>query len=257
MILISYSPTTDIKKEERYNQMYYKNSIQIEFKKLQKMLEKDYVYSPFIYKSGKRLKELIISKAYFVILDIDLGDKDIYQQHQELKDEYLIHLIATTSDPNNLTKYRILLPLNKGVTFEEYHNLVKGIQNFNLIENIDDASNKPSQMFYSYKNSIVLHNFEGEKLDVDAYLTEVTQTKSNANNKNLNNCEDFIKNYNNPGPLKGHEALTSASYNMAKAGFNKEEFIDCIQRINKSWFFPMPVDRLKREFIYPFSHKLF
>ena len=255
MVFISYSKAEAELKEQRHEQMFYKYSSKLEFYKLEEMLKKSYVYSPFLYNQGKRLKDLIISEAYFVVIDVDTGAKTLHEQHQELKDEGINHIIGTTSDKTRLNKFRVLIPLNRGVCPKAYTEVITGIIEYAVIINIDEASKKPSQTFYSYKDATVLTYFEGESLEVDTYTIKTTRQKSTGTP--LKDCSDFVRSYNNPRAQKGTDALVSASYGMQRANFNRFQYEECIKEINANWFYPMNINLLYGTVINPLTRKLF
>ena len=87
-------------------------------------------------------------------------------------------ILGTTSDTENLLKYRVLIPLNREVTHHEYRRLVAGVRENGLISDMDKASQKPSQKFYSYAGSIVIYN-EGLPLVVDDYILPETEVVTN------------------------------------------------------------------------------
>ena len=99
-VSISYRKFEGTKKE-RGNINVYTDYKKVKFEFIKSLLIRDYIYSPFNFIDKRRQRANIISKADFVVLDIDVTDISIEEQHQILTDENLIHFVSTTSDKNN------------------------------------------------------------------------------------------------------------------------------------------------------------
>lgn len=136
-----------------------------EFKDLTRMLNTDGAFTAFQFKNGERKNENVIydSEIDFVVLDIDKGDKmDIDTMHIHLKKMNLNHILATTSNNSNKSKYRILLEIfpRKFNSNDEYKEIYKDLEKILEIK-IDQLP--ASQIYYSYANSYILSFFNGNK----------------------------------------------------------------------------------------------
>lgn len=230
-----------------------------DFKELCSMMLKDYIYSPFTYDCGYRSAETIISKAQFVVIDVDDTKVSIFDRHLELIEEELTHIIATTSTTSNEYKYRVLLPISEKVTPKEYRNLVNGMIINGLMSDMDKASKKPSQPFYSYKDSTLYSYFEGTTLNVQDYsVEEVLEEFDPSELTDLSFIEKKVYlmdkySYGNIG--NRHQILVSASFTMLKLGLTQSQFVKAIQAVNKNWLEPVEVNKLHSTVINTMKHK--
>jgi len=254
MTKVAYSKSTTTVKNERHTQLYYNNQIQTPFSNLKNMLNYDINYSPFLYYKGRRGIDYIRSSANFIVLDIDEGLTTIYEEHENLLNEDVNHIISTTSDNSVLYKYRILLPLSREVTKHEYTRVVKGLKEYGLIKNIDPASAKPSQTFYAYKNSLVLAYPEGVELNVESYILPERKPLQHSS---FQDCSEIMQSYRAPKQYKGNDALVSASFALLLLGTNAQEYEQCIKQLNMSWLFPMNETLLYNTIIHPMIQKHF
>ena len=256
LVTLSTLSVNGYNKDSRKRLCYYNRVLKLSFTKLQDMLTKDYIYSPFIYRNGKREEINIISEAEFVVIDIDNTEIDIFERHLDLESENLNHIIATTSTTENTYKYRVLLPLDQTVDVQEYRNLVNGIIVNGLIVDMDIASKKPSQPFYAYKDSIVYSYFDGENLSVEDYSVEEIVQDIDNSNVTSDDYSILVNRYKNPGKGNGKNALVSASFTMIEAGFSKQQLEECINQINKAWISPMDEHSLYSLIIRPMQRRI-
>lgn len=145
------------------------------FNDLEKLLNTDCAYSPFKFKNGKRNKENLINSISFVALDVDKGDLDIETLHNYLKNVYN-HYISTTSDKNNLYKYRILLPLSNIISIDEiiWKKVMKEISNM-LTVNINLDYLPQSQIFYGYKDSLIYKTSDKTNINIKSIIEKVKE----------------------------------------------------------------------------------
>lgn len=232
----------------------------VTFESLIKMLSKDYIYSAFVYAYANRGHDNIISEAEMVVIDVDDTTIDAFDRHQQLIDEGLSHIVATTSDVNNMFKYRVLLPLSKPVSKEDYRSVVYGIQQHGLIADLDPASKKPSQFFSAYEGAKVFSYFDGEFLSVEDYLLEEKLEDVNLSElaklsykeKKMYLLEKYAIAY------KGYRrrTLVKASFEMQELGFTKSQFRVTIKAINDGWLQPMLQNEVYLWIINPMIRKM-
>lgn len=256
MVTISVLDTKGYTKQERVKLCYYNRVLRLPFNKLESMLNKDYVYSPFVYANGKRAKENIISKANFVVIDVDDTYLTIFERHLDLQAESINHIIATTSNKDNDYKYRVLLPLSQSVSADDYRSVVNGILVEGLIPDMDIASKKPSQPFFSYKDSDIFHYYDGINLDVQQYAVEEEIVDIDNSNITPDDYSIVVNRYQHPKKGNGRNALVSASFNMIEAGFNKQQLEECLLQINQSWVSPMDINSLYSLIIRPMQRRI-
>jgi len=227
---------------------------------LKDMLVKDYIYSAFLYRYAHRGHENICSEAEMIVIDVDNTTIDAFDRHQQLIDEDLTHIVATTSDVDNLFKYRVLLPLNEPVDPETYRAVVNGVYRHGLIADMDLASKKPSQFFSSYKGSRVFTFFEGSDLSVKDYQVEDVLeeldyeelSQLDYQQKRMYLLEKYSEGY------KGYRrrTLVKASYDMRDLGFTRSQFISTVKTINERWMQPMTDAEMNLWVINPFIRKI-
>lgn len=236
---LSVRPLPGFSKSERDDIKFYTRFLKCKFKQLTELLSKDYMYSPFAYLGMEQGMYNICSKATFVILDVDYTSTDIHERLAQLSDEGLECILGTTSDPSNLFKYRILLPLNRPVTPQEYRRLVAGIRTFGLVSDLDRASEKPSQKFYAYVNSTVLHS-TGNTLVVNDYLApELKVASINFDCPlELHNLLDEFSTYSTAPPGSRTRYLLSAAFKLIERGVDQKLLEQVILHINNSFLVP-------------------
>lgn len=114
-------------------------------------------------KGGIRRAENICSAGTWIVFDIDESDIDIYEA-QDLLQEYTYHM-AMGSNPDNIYKYRIIMPFNAEVILDKtrWKQLVKAVAGILGLPIPDDLPQ--SQFFYGYEGRQVFSN-KGESIDV-------------------------------------------------------------------------------------------
>ena len=192
----------------------------------------------------------ICSKATFVVLDVDYTAISLHDRIAQLADEQLECILGTTSDPNNFFKYRILMPLDRPVTPAEYRRLVKGISAFGLVTDLDRASEKPSQKFYAYAESTVLHN-AGKSLIVDDYLTAECECLVHSLNcpLELHAILNELSSYSTAPPGKRTKYLLSAAFKLIEQGASDQLLEQAILHLNQSFLVPKDIDSVYRRVI--------
>ena len=147
------------------------------FNKLKVLLENDTAYTPFRFKDGKRSNDNIISGATWVALDVDDSDLTMDEMHDMLADYN--HHIATTSNPDNPYKFRVIIEFSAVVDLEprDWKKFGKVLGEELGIE-VDPATFTKSQIMFGYKGAKVLSTTDAEPYDVTAALKQVESMKA-------------------------------------------------------------------------------
>lgn len=209
------------------------------------------MYNPFPYIGMEQDLLNICGDAQFIVLDVDYTSTDTHSRLSQLADEDLECIIGTTSDPTNFLKYRILIPLNRPVSHKEYRRLVLGIKELGLVTDLDLASAKPSQKFYAYANSTVLHN-KGSPLVVEDYILaepEVNQPQFSCSLELHDLLEEFST-YSTAPPGSRTRYLLSAAFNLVERGADQSLLEQVILHLNRSFLVPKDTDSVYRRVIH-------
>jgi len=247
-VTLSTRAMHNLSKAERRNIKYYTRFLQCSFKSLTSLLIKDYMYSPFNYIGYTQNTSNICSEANFVVIDVDHTNIPINLRIEQLKAEGLQCILGTTSNATDWYKYRVLIPLDRPVSPTEYRYLVHGIRVNGLIPDMDTASAKPAQKFYSYANSTVLHSFTGSPLIVDDYILEPTQIECKA----ITTSDDItyllpeFNRYQYAVKGKRTRSLISAGYRCLQLGMTDTQVEQVITYVNNLFLIPKPHNELKR-----------
>lgn len=247
---LSIRPLPGFTKSERDDIKFYTRFIKCKFKQLTQLLSKDYMYNQFAYLGMEQGMYNICSEATFVVLDVDYTSTSIHDRLTQLSDEGLECILGTTSDPNNMLKYRVLLPLDRPVTPQEYRRVVAGIREFGLIPDLDRASEKPSQKFYAYANSTVLYN-SGDPLIVKDYLVpefKVAQVELNCPLE-LHQILDEFRTYSTAPPGSRTRYLLSAAFTLVERGADHKLLEQVILHLNNSFLVPKDINSVYRRVI--------
>lgn len=246
------------------------------------LLKKDAIYSAFTYDTveddngnlieNKRSQATINSNTKLIVIDVDKSEVPM-----EVISEYLEsfkHIIATTSDPSNRLKFRIVLPINvelSGKDTKLYAYVVKRIC-ADLLVHADKVSFNPAQPFYAYSTSEILCNEEGRLIDITGYLTDYASNPEFTNTKPLPTSKPkteasrkahvnkIMDNYSVKFNFaleaqhgEGSLMLARACLYMRDEFFTAEEMTTMINYINSYWDSPMPqarVDKLLNQYIH-------
>ena len=251
LVRLSIRKLTGYSKDERTDFTHFTNYVERQFYQLTYLLSKDYMYSPFSYLGHHRLTANICSEASFVVIDVDSTSISITERLQQLVDEGLQCILGTTSSKQNLTKYRVLLPLASTVTANEYRRLVKGIQANGLIADMDMASAKPAQAFYSYADSFVVSDLSGYPLIVEDYILPPPQPGERIVDEAIELAEllEEVKFY--PYATKGSRtrALLSAGFQLLDLGASDKQLEQALIQFNRRLLVPKDTDSLYRRVI--------
>ena len=251
LVYLSIRKLDGFTKEERTDFTHFTNYVVRHFNQLTYLLNKDYMYSPFGYLGHHKLTANICHDASFVVIDVDHTSTDIYERLNQLVDEGLQCILGTTSSKQNLTKYRVLLPLSNSVTADEYRRLVKGIQANGLIADMDMASAKPAQAFYSYADSLVLSDLTGDPLIVEDYILPPPKPGEMIVDKHIDLSEllQIIKFY--PYATKGGRtrALLAAGFQLLELGASDKQLEQALIHFNRTLLTPKDTNSLYRRVI--------
>lgn len=131
------------------------------------LTSKSYSYSPYTFKDGVRNLESLNSTANTLVIDVDKTTLDINTM-AELLEEYS-YVLATTSDPTNMFKYRVILHLDRHIDLNpvQWKLFYKSVSDLLGID-YDPQINKAS-MFHGYEGSKVLYN-KGIKLETKPHI---------------------------------------------------------------------------------------
>ncbi len=249
-VTLSVRPLPGFSKSEREDIKFYTRYLKCYFESLVELLSKDYMYSPFGYLGMEQGLYNICSEAQFIVIDVDYTSTDIHSRLLQLADEELECILGTTSDPSNLLKYRVLLPLNRPVNAKEYRRLVSGVREFGLIADLDRASEKPSQKFYSYADSTVVFN-KGSPLVVDDYLApepKITESMLTCSLE-LHDILNEFSSYSNAPPGSRTRYLLSAAFQLIERGADDKLLEQVILHLNKSFLVPKDTNSVYRRVI--------
>ena len=244
-----------IGKEERKFITTFKKYIGTDFSLLPHLLSKNYMYSVFNYTGYHRMLSNVISDANLLVLDVDHTGASMQEVFSGLVDEGLQVIVSTTSNRDNEYKYRVLLPLNREVDTNEYRRLMLGVIENGLVLDVDTVP--PVQIFYSYKDSKVLTNFEGSSLVVDDYIADKQAVIEYqiADTTDTKLPDDFYKEFRSfftATPGKRTKRLARAGYLMIESGYNRSQVTKGVLRVNSSLLVPKSeaeVQRLITNFI--------
>jgi hypothetical protein len=251
LVTLSVRDVTGLSKSDRADIKYYSRFVECEFSALVHMLNKDYIFSPWNYIGYTQLTANICSEALFVVIDVDHTSVSIAERLAELMAEDLQCIIASTSDSDNIYKYRVLIPLNRPVTPYEYRLLVTGIQSNGLIPDMDPVSSRPAQKYYSYANSQIVSNFIGSTLVVDDYIVD-PQSSSLRLLEPSADVTDILHEFDSyQSATKGRRTrnLLHAAYKCLDYGLTDEQLERVINYVNSRFLIPKSQDEIQRRVI--------
>jgi hypothetical protein len=226
---------------------------QTAFNKLSNILSNDTAYTPFKFKDGKRSNDNIISGATWCAIDVDDSDIDIYEMHDILSD--FNHHIATTSNADNIYKFRIILEFNTVVDIppREWKSFMTHIYK-ELSINADPVSHTKSQIMYGYRGSKVLTNLDGEPYDVTDALKFASQNVMIGEQKrpSITQAHKMLEDPLTTFSYAFNDNVNARSlvmYRMWKhifdLGGNEDQAEKLMRDLNDFWVNPISEDRLE------------
>lgn len=147
---------------------------EVRFEDLAAVLKEDLAYSNFRFKNGIHNLESIDSGCKWIVLDID--DTLVTDEECDLMLEGINHHIARTSNPDNPTKYRVLMELDRSVNISS-HNWIQFITNIAEDFCLNHDKKGKSQIWFAYKDREVLSCTNGVKLNTKKYINFDKQVK--------------------------------------------------------------------------------
>ena len=251
LVRLSIRHTPNLTKDERGELVYFHKYIECQFSYLTTILAEPYNYSPFNFIGYRRGTHNICSDAFFVVIDIDHTSLSIHEQFQHLTSEGLQCILATTSDSANLHKYRAIIPLTEPVSAIDYRRLVMGIREFGLIPDLDPASFKPAQQFYSYTNSIILSDFTGIPLNPNDYFVELTQAEQHKLDPptDITQFLHTLESYRFATKGRRTRSLLSVGYKCLEEGLTDAQLEQAVFYVNSMFLVPKDTDSVYRRVI--------
>jgi hypothetical protein len=206
------------------------------------------MFSPFNYIGHTQGTANICSQANFIVIDVDHTSIPINQRIDQLIAENLQCIVGTTSNALDWYKYRVLIPLDRPVTALEYRYLVQGIRANQLITDLDPASAKPAQKFYSYADSVVLHSFAGNPLCVSDYILEPAQIEHTAISPpdDITDLLPEFQSYQYATKGKRTRSLISAGYRCLELGLTDTQLEQVIMYVNNLFLIPKSYSDINR-----------
>lgn len=125
------------------------------------------------YVSGARKAEAVTSRS-LVTLDIDYAGKDTLGTVREMLDGNAWCLYSTHSSTPEKPRYRLVIPLDRDVTPEEYLPIARRIADYIGIDAFDDSTYEPHRLMYWPSTPAdvkpVFESAEGDPLRADGLL---------------------------------------------------------------------------------------
>jgi energy-coupling factor transporter ATP-binding protein EcfA2 len=256
---ISYIDTKEVyNKKDRVKFMKQPMKyIEVDFERIKNMLTKNFIYCGFQFKNGIRNMENIIKKTNLLIFDIDKAEISMQEMSDCLND--IKHIVCSTSDKENIYKYRVIIPLDRYVEIENYKALMKLVAKDYLIGvNIDLLPE--AQVFYSYKDSVVIENIDGELLNIKEYLLMVrnNQIKELTPKEKKEALEDSYNTFYRAYIAREGNRHKVLIWVIARAFYlnaSYEFVIELINDINNGWL--NKLDEKDMEGILKFANKVY
>lgn len=234
--------------------------VEVEFEELVDLLSNNAIYSNYQFKHGKRGKDNIVGGTSFIVLDIDDSNITDTEAHFLLSD--LNHIIARTSDPDNVFKFRILLELDSVLNIDaiQYPYFIESVAN--ELGLVSDRLPQ-SQIYYSYADREILSVLDGDKLDIKPHLVNSAEQVNSkpVKPKKLTNAQqkDALENkmttfeyaFNCPENGGGSRALYKAGKHAIDLGASPSYVESLLREINSFWSNPMEESRLEETLIRP------
>ena len=122
---------------------------------------------------GRRKRDTVVSRS-MLTMDVDKAEKGFIDTYSMLT-PYASYLYTTHSHTPEAPRVRIIVPLTRDVTPDEYHAITRYFAAEWGIDQFDECSYRPHQLMYwptaPANGEYVFKNVEGEWLDPDVYLS--------------------------------------------------------------------------------------
>lgn len=256
----------NIPKEERHtmvaNGYVYKpfNS----FSDIASILSSDCSFCAFEYVGGIRTNDTTNTFTTLLVFDIDSSYININDIHSILTIENINHHLATTSDRENLLKYRLILELDAKykIKNEVFKRVMNEVAKTYLLDIIKVDTLPLSQMYYGYKGSLVLSHTDGNKVSLKDILIKIN-TKYKAKELSQKEKQEILKSdnisvefhwaYNVPTGYRSNTLIKviNRCYDLS-APIHKAKHI--VEEINSNFDCPLSQEELEKT-IYPHLYK--
>ena len=127
-------------------------------------------------KGGRRKKDTVISRSA-ITLDMDYGTPDIIDELEMFHDMHCI-VYSTHKHTAENPRLRVILPLTREVTPDEYAAVARKIADAIGIELFDDSTYEPSRLMYwpstSADGEFIFKEIEGQIVNPDTVLSSYT-----------------------------------------------------------------------------------
>jgi hypothetical protein len=244
----------------------------VTFKQLANILNNDYGFTPFKYKSieegaiydkekhpeafGRiRGRDNVNNNISWICLDIDksfITDKELHQILYKYN-----HHIARTSNKNNPYKFRVILELDKVVTISEdmWKPFIKSIGSYLGLPSLDMLGR--SQVFFGYEGRDVLSIVDATPLSTTRHIQMALTKVAELEEKRATALPSGEANALLERPFstfayayealegEGTNKMLSAIYKAKELGASPEYIVNLIYSINAFWDHSMPEHRLK------------
>lgn len=221
----------------------YKYS-KVEFNRLANMLKGNFAYSAFEFLKGKRSKENCIPICNMIIFDIDNSEVSIHEAHNMLAD--MKHIVCTTSDKENIYKFRIILPFDAEIEISNliWNKLVGQIAKDFLLGMQADILPQ-AQIFFAYKDSIVLMNEIGDTIKIKDYVSNIkagkllTDLTPKEKHEKLDNCYATFNYAYHLNKGSRNKALIRVINDAFDLNASFEQCFDLVKEINSTFNPPL------------------
>lgn len=124
-------------------------------------------------KGGRRKRENVVSRS-MLTMDVDKGEKGFIESYEMLA-SYTSVLYTTHGHTPEAPRFRIIIPLTRDVTPDEYQAIARYFAAEWGIDQFDECSYRPHQLMYwpttPSNGEYVCEKVEGEWLDPDVFLS--------------------------------------------------------------------------------------
>lgn len=133
-------------------------------------------------KGGRRKKDTVLTRSGLT-LDMDYGTPDIMDEIEMFFDFHCM-IYSTHKHTPEKPRLRLIIPLSREVTPDEYGAIARKVAEEIGIELFDDTTYEPSRLMYwpstSADGEFVFREIEGEVLDPDAVLAKYKDWRNTA-----------------------------------------------------------------------------
>lgn len=264
---MSIKPLNNIPKDKRHTILAsgYTYKSFSSFEEVSQVLNTDCSFCAFEYSNGIRSSETTKQLTTMLVFDVDSSYININDLHSLLTIENINHHLGTTSNRGNLMKYRLIIELDAKyfIKNEVFKRVMSQVAKTYLLDTITIDTLPLSQMYYGYKDSLVLSHTSGKKISLKEVLVtlnrkvkpkpELTKAQKDEILKSDNISTEFYWAYNVP---IGHRSNTlikviNRCYDLS-ASIHKAKQI--VEEINSNFDNPFTQEELEKT-IYPHLNK--